>query len=103
MQTQLKLFPVILHATFLESDSPKHAWWYIYIEECMGEYAVVKESGVRGSILDIRRWPMKSDKDAIECYRSKCSQKLDPNRKSTRKYYMTSCDNYYKMLERNNK
>ena len=84
---QLKLFQptVLLHAE-LESDSPKKAFWNIRLEYENGAYAVIKESGSAGRVLDARRWPHADYEAAMADYNRRLKQKLRPGRRSPRIY-----------------
>lgn len=84
--TQLHLFPTILKMTELEADSPKRAFYRLMIEECQGAWAVVKESGAAGKVLDRRRWVMESAEKAVAKYDRILRDKLNPARGSPRKY-----------------
>lgn len=84
---QLHLFPTILKMIELEApDSPKKAFYRLMIEETMGIWAVVKESGAGGKVLDRRRWEMASAEKAVQRYERILRDKLNPNRGSPRKY-----------------
>lgn len=83
---QLHLFPTILKMIELEADSPKRAFYRLMVEESMGVWAVVKESGAAGKVLDRRRWVMESAEKAVAKYEKILRDKLNPNRGSPRKY-----------------
>lgn len=83
---QLHLFPTILKMIELKADSPKRAFYRLMIEECQGAWAVVKESGAAGKVLDRRRWVMESAEKAVAKYDRILRDKLNPCRGSPRKY-----------------
>lgn len=83
---QLHLFPTILKMIELEADSPKKAFYRLMVEETMGIWAVVKESGANGKVLDRRRWVMESAEKSVAKYEKILRDKLNPNRGSPRKY-----------------
>lgn len=84
---QLHLFPSILNQIELEApDSPRRAFYRLAIEECQGIYTVVKESGAGGKVLDVRRWQYESMNRALKKYDKLLTDKLNPQRKSPRKY-----------------
>lgn len=83
---QLHLFPTILRMIELEADSPKRAFYRLMIEEHQGDWAVIKESGAAGKVLDRRRWAMESAEKAVAKYEKILRDKLDPARGSPRKY-----------------
>lgn len=82
MTEQMHLFPTIIKSIYLEADSAKNAYYYIRIEEYMGVYCVIKESGANGKMLDRRKWPMDNYAKAMEFYKKKLKQKFDPRRKT---------------------
>lgn len=98
--TQLHLFPTILKMIELEADSPKKAFYRLMVEETMGIWAVVKESGANGKVLDRRRWTMESAEKAVARYERILRDKLNPNRGSPRKYKRRA--DQTRRFERNN-
>jgi hypothetical protein len=84
---QLSLFTVTLRSAYLEAcDSPKKAFYRIWIEESDGKIKVVKESGIKGRVLDRRSWLCADRGQAEKAYRRRIDQKTDPLRNSPRKY-----------------
>jgi hypothetical protein len=81
MNQQLSLFPNIVRRIDLKSNSPRKAWWRLMIEERLGRYTLIKESGIQSGMLDRRRWPMKSYDKALIIFEKKVKMKTDPNRK----------------------
>jgi len=88
---QLSLFPEQLCSAFLvATNSPKKAFYKIWIEANAGIFTVRKESGIKNRILDRRSWPFEDLARAIKLYEHRVEQKLDPERKSPRKYRLVS-------------
>lgn len=83
---QLHLFPTIIRSEYLEADSPKKAFYRLMIEECQGQYTIVKESGCAGKIMDRRRWPTKNLETAEKKFNKILEGKLNPGRGSPRRY-----------------
>lgn len=83
---QLSLFKTIIKSASLISDSPKKAFYRIRIEEEMGRYEVIKESGAADKVLDCRRWDAPTLEKAEKFFDQKVKQKQKPNRK--RRYKM---------------
>jgi hypothetical protein len=84
---QLNLFTVkVTSALLVAPDSPRKAYYRIWIEDADGAIRVVKESGVKGRVLDRRIWPFDDLKEAEKAYRRRIKAKVNPNRKSPRKY-----------------
>jgi hypothetical protein len=84
---QLNLFTYTLNSAFLVApNSPRQAFYRIWIEDADGAIRVVKESGVKGRVLDRRIWPFADLKEAEKAYRRPIKAKVNPDRKSPRKY-----------------
>lgn len=84
---QLSLFPDIVRSAHLVApNSPKRAFYRIWIEANAGFLAVRKESGIRGRVLDRRRWPVDTLDQAIKMFERVIKAKTNPQRKSPRKY-----------------
>lgn len=84
---QLQIWdPVVLEHAELICDSPKKAFWNIRLEAQFETFTVIKESGIGDKVLDMRRWPHDSHDKALKDYRRRLRAKLNPGRKSTRKY-----------------
>lgn len=86
METQTSMFPNVLRRIDLTADSPRKAWWRLTLVECMGQYYLVKESGIKGHLLDRRKWPVKNLRKALILFDKKVKLKTDPNRNSKRIY-----------------
>ena len=84
---QIPMFGVFRSATLM-AESPKQAFYRIWIECDGGKYYVCKESGSgAGKVChDRRRWPVESPAAALEKFESIILKKTNPNRKSPRKY-----------------
>ena len=89
---QLDLFPNQIRKVKLQADSAKKAWWQLELLELNGEYFIKKQSGIPGKVLDTRKWPQSDLKRAIMTYNRKVKAKLNPKRKSPRKYQITCCN-----------
>jgi hypothetical protein len=87
---QLSLFPQKLcSAHLVAADSPRSAFYRIWIADYNGVYLLVKESGIKGIIgrvLDKRSWPFESFEEAEKVFNQRIKEKTDPERKSPRKY-----------------
>jgi hypothetical protein len=89
---QLNLFTRKLDSAHLVAiDSPREAFYIIWIEEMDGQIQVVKESGVNGRVLDRRCWACKTLEDAQKRFKRQVKYKTNPNRKSPRKYRLLDC------------
>lgn len=85
---QLSMFPDIVRCAYLVADSPKSAFYRIWIEADAGIYTVLKESGIKGRVLDKRTWPQESLEAARKLYDRRIRDKTNPERKCPRKYTM---------------
>jgi len=66
---QLSLFPEIICTAYLvATESPKSAFYRIWIESDAGTFTVRKESGFRDRVLDKRAWPFDSLDDARKLF-----------------------------------
>ena len=66
---QLNLFTAKMKSALLVAlDSPRRAFYRIWIEDTDGQVQVVKESGVKGSVLDRRIWPFTDFTEAEKAY-----------------------------------
>lgn len=84
---QRSLFPErICSAHLVATDSPKSAYYHIWIESDAGMFTVCKESGIKGKVLDRRAWPFGSLDAAIKLYNRRIKDKTNKERKSPRKY-----------------
>lgn len=79
--TQLSLFPNVLRSIRLQADSPRKAWWQLQLIECLGNYSLVKKSGIKSGLLDTRKWPVKSREKGLILFDKKVKMKLSPNHK----------------------
>ncbi len=86
---QLNLFTVRVDSAYLvAADSPRKAFYRIWIEDTGGHYNVVKESGAKGRVLDRRVWPCQDIQEAEKAYHRRIRAKTNPDRKSPRKYQL---------------
>lgn len=84
---QINLFTKKIRSAYLVAwDSPRKAFYRIWIEAAYGEYSVVKESGVKGLVLDRRSWPAADLDEAQAMFQRRVKAKTNPDRKSPRKY-----------------
>ncbi len=84
---QLNLFTVRVSVAYLEAaDSPRKAFYRIWIEDTDGKIKIVKESGAKGRVLDRRVWPYQDFQEAEKAYHRRIKAKTNPDRKSPRKY-----------------
>lgn len=83
---QLHLFPQIIKEAYLEADSPKKAFYRLILQECQGNYILIKESGCQGRVMDRREWVMPSYEKAIKKFEGLISWKTNPARGSPRVY-----------------
>ncbi len=86
---QLSLFTVDLNSAYLvDHNSPRQAFYRIWIEEIVGDIRIVKESGAKGRVLDRRVWPYQDLQEAEKEYHRRIKAKTNPERKSPRKYQL---------------
>ena len=84
---QLNLFTQELRSALLVAgDSPRQAFYRIWIEQTLDEIRIVKESGPKGRVLDKRCWDADSLEAAQRLFERRIRSKTSPERKSTRKY-----------------
>jgi hypothetical protein len=84
---QMNLFTQNLQSAILiAKDSPRQAFYRIWIKDTMGDYKIVKESGIRGRVLDRRSWPAKNLEAARAHFQRRIKSKTNPQRKCPRKY-----------------
>ncbi len=82
---QLPLFGVILQSTELVApESPRKAFYRIWIEMEMGSYYVCKESGGLDKVLDRRRWEFETLPAAEKDLGRRVREKMRPGRKVRR-------------------
>jgi hypothetical protein len=85
---QLSIFPEIVCSAYLVAESPKSAFYRIWIEADAGIYTVLKESGIKGRVLDKRAWPHETLDQARKLFDRHIKSKTNQERKSPRKYTM---------------
>lgn len=84
---QLDLFTHKLKSALLVAgDSPRKAFYKIWIEQALDDYKIVKESGIKDRVLDRRIWPFTNIQEAEKAYQRRINAKTNPDRKSPRKY-----------------
>lgn len=76
----------IRFALLVAFDSPRQAFYRIWIESDLDNFKIVKESGVKGRRLDKRIWPADSLETAQKIFTQRIRSKTNPDRKSPRKY-----------------
>ena len=88
---QLKLFQpyIIKHANLVSYDSPRQAFYTLWIETLRGKYTVRKESGGLGKVLDRRSWLFSSLDDAERYFSRRIKEKTNPDRRSPRRYHVS--------------
>jgi len=78
---------IIIRNINLVSDSPKKAFYRLWLENCLGQYCVRKESGGQSNkTLNRRQWQFDSLPEAERFFDRKLREKTNPARKSPRKY-----------------
>lgn len=90
MLRQQSSFPEIVCSAYLLAQSPKMAFYRIWIACDVGVYTVFKESGIKDQILDRRTWPQASLADAWKFYDRCIRSKTNPDRRCPRKYTTVS-------------
>jgi len=84
---QLNLFETsIIKSDHLVADTPRQAYYKVWLESLMGKYLVRKESGTKKHTLDKRIWKFDDFVQAEKFYIRKVKEKTNQNRKSKRKY-----------------
>jgi hypothetical protein len=84
---QLSLFPEkICSAYLVATDSPRCAFYRIWIEFDADIFTVRKESGVGNRVLDKRAWPFDTHDEARKLFDRRVKSKTNPDRKSPRIY-----------------
>ena len=79
---------IIKKIHLVAENSPKKAFYELWMEFISDGYLICKASGANGKILDRESWFRKSLDEAREKYQKILSDKLNPNRKSPRKYQL---------------
>ena len=76
---QVSLFPDILCSAYLLApDSPKSAFYRIWIESDDGVFTVCKESGGKDKVLDQRVWPFDSLEEARKLFDRRVRDQTQP-------------------------
>lgn len=85
---QLKAFQVTPHeiAYLAAPESRRLAFYTIWIETFEEGFRVCKESGGLGKVWQRRAWEFDSLQDAEKLFRKRVKEKINPERKSSRKY-----------------
>jgi hypothetical protein len=73
-------------ALMIAQDSPRQAFYRIWIENTVGDIRIVKESGINDKVLDRRAWPVENLDTAKDLFQKRIRTKTNPERKSPRKY-----------------
>lgn len=88
---QIDLFTQKLESADLVAiDNPRKAFYKIWIEKALDNYKIVKESGIKGRVLDRRSWPCHDLEEAEKGFRRRINAKTNPDRKSPRIYQLIS-------------
>ena len=69
---QKSIFSNVIKKAYLISDSPRKAFYHMWIELQQDQYCLLKESGANGKVLDSRSWCFSKKEEA-----EKLIQKLD--------------------------
>ena len=84
---QLSLFDSeIIKTAYLRADSPRCAFYDIWIESNCGAFVVRKKSGAGERVLDVRAWSFDSLVTAERFFERLVRCKTNPERRSPRKY-----------------
>lgn len=78
----------LVQSISLVADSPRKAFYNIWLEEYQGQYKVRKESGIKEIVLDRRVWNFESLETALKYFNRRVKEKTNPYRKSKRIYYI---------------
>lgn len=70
----------------VDANSPKKAFYSIFVIDSGFDFVVRKESGCLGKVLDVREWPRPTRAEAEALAISIVRKKTNPNRKSARHY-----------------
>ena len=86
--TQSGLFEprIISCVDLISPESPRKAFYKLWIEMLRGKYTVRKESGGRGKVFDRRLWEFGSLDEAEKYFDRRVGKKTDPDRRSPRRY-----------------
>lgn len=85
---QLKAFgPNLIKVAYLiASDSPRKAFYTIWIEQCDSGFRVCKESGGGAKVWQRGIWDFESLEKAEGLFDGRVREKTNPERKAKRKY-----------------
>jgi len=85
---QLRIFGphLIKSAHLVAPDSPRQAFYIIWIERYGDVFRVCKESGAGGKTLHRQAWIFETVEEAEKTFSSRIKAKANPNRRSRRKY-----------------
>jgi len=73
-----------------DENSPKKAFYRIFLLQTEEGYLVRKESGASGKILDRRTWSKPTFPEAEKLFLAKVRSKTNPARKSPRHYQIAN-------------
>lgn len=87
---QLKAFTVRPYkiAYLVAPESRRQAFYTIWIETFEEGFRVCKESGGLGKVWQHRTWEFASLQDAEKLFQKRVKEKINPERRSARKYYL---------------
>ena len=84
---QLDLFtPTIIKEAHLEAESPRKAFYDLWLEMVHGDYFIRKESGAGGKVRDRRLWSYRTVEAAEKAFNRIVREKTRKGRKSARVY-----------------
>ncbi|MFZ2634265.1 MAG: hypothetical protein WA081_17765 [Desulfosalsimonadaceae bacterium] len=88
VQLELKLAhsSPLKKAHLFAPESPKQAFYNIWLSQASDKFKVLKESGARAVVLDRRSWEFENLEAAEKFYNQQIKHKTNPSRKSPRKY-----------------
>jgi len=90
MAIQLNIFePTVIKSALLKANSPRDAFYRLWLEHDDDVYAIRKESGSGKRVQDRRRWVFQDYDKALRFYERRIQEKTNPERKSPRKYIPT--------------
>ncbi len=67
-------------------DSPRKAFYRLYLEFEFNNYIIRKESGIGSKVLNRRVWTYESFEKAEKSFNNRIHQKIRPDRKCSRRY-----------------
>ncbi len=83
-----KTMSPLQHVHLKDENSPQKAFYDLWIQKISDGYLVCKASGANGKVLNKESWFRETKQEAEEKFQRILSNKLNPNRKSPRKYQM---------------